>query len=72
MSMFPCESFKLEVLFSSSITGPVKDVLFLQTAKGQAVLQQAKDFMRQYVFPIQEVSARRELLAQMAFSFEKL
>uniref|UniRef100_A0A665X7L3 Acyl-CoA dehydrogenase family member 11 n=1 Tax=Echeneis naucrates TaxID=173247 RepID=A0A665X7L3_ECHNA len=29
--------------------------LFLQTAKGQAVLQQVKDFMRQYVLPAQEV-----------------
>uniref|UniRef100_A0AAQ5ZWB1 Acyl-CoA dehydrogenase family member 11 n=1 Tax=Amphiprion ocellaris TaxID=80972 RepID=A0AAQ5ZWB1_AMPOC len=28
--------------------------LFLQTAKGQAVLQQVKDFMRQYVLPAQQ------------------
>uniref|UniRef100_A0A8C2XKC7 Acyl-CoA dehydrogenase family member 11 n=1 Tax=Cyclopterus lumpus TaxID=8103 RepID=A0A8C2XKC7_CYCLU len=28
--------------------------LFLQTARGQAVLQQVKDFMRQYVLPAQE------------------
>lgn len=59
--------FKLEVFLCSSVTGPGKDVLFLQTPKGRAVLQQAKDFMRQYVFPAQEVSARRESLAQMAF-----
>uniref|UniRef100_A0AAQ5ZXQ7 Acyl-CoA dehydrogenase family, member 11 n=1 Tax=Amphiprion ocellaris TaxID=80972 RepID=A0AAQ5ZXQ7_AMPOC len=32
--------------------------LFLQTAKGQAVLQQVKDFMRQYVLPAQQVSAK--------------
>uniref|UniRef100_A0A8D3E445 Acyl-CoA dehydrogenase family member 11 n=1 Tax=Scophthalmus maximus TaxID=52904 RepID=A0A8D3E445_SCOMX len=32
--------------------------LFLQTAGGQAVLQQVKDFMRQYVLPAQEVSAK--------------
>lgn len=67
MFMFPCGFFKLEVFLSSSVTAPGKDVLFLQTAKGRAVLQRAKDFMRQYVFPAQEVSARRESLAQMAF-----
>lgn len=67
MSMFPCGFFKLEVSLSSSVNGPSKDALFLQTAKGRAVLQQAKDFMRQYVFPAQEVSAKRESLAQMAF-----
>uniref|UniRef100_A0A8C2XKI9 Acyl-CoA dehydrogenase family member 11 n=1 Tax=Cyclopterus lumpus TaxID=8103 RepID=A0A8C2XKI9_CYCLU len=33
------------------------DSLFLQTARGQAVLQQVKDFMRQYVLPAQEVIA---------------
>uniref|UniRef100_A0A3Q0SUV6 Acyl-CoA dehydrogenase family member 11 n=1 Tax=Amphilophus citrinellus TaxID=61819 RepID=A0A3Q0SUV6_AMPCI len=40
------------------LTGPTKDRLFLQTAKGQAVLQQVKDFMRQYVLPAQKVSAK--------------
>uniref|UniRef100_A0A3B4YGZ4 Aminoglycoside phosphotransferase domain-containing protein n=1 Tax=Seriola lalandi dorsalis TaxID=1841481 RepID=A0A3B4YGZ4_SERLL len=29
-------------------------ILFLQTAKGQAILEQVKDFMRQYVLPAQE------------------
>lgn len=58
---------KIEVFFcSSSLTGSV-EVLFLQTPKGRAVLQQAKNFMRIHVFPAQEVSARREGLAQMAF-----
>lgn len=42
-----------------SHTGATEDRLFLQTAKGQAVLQQVKDFMRQYVLPAQEVSAKR-------------
>ncbi|XP_070841821.1 acyl-CoA dehydrogenase family member 11 [Chaetodon trifascialis] len=37
-----------------SVTGPTEGGLFLQTAKGQAVLQQVKDFMRQYVLPAQE------------------
>ncbi|XP_049420541.1 acyl-CoA dehydrogenase family member 11 isoform X2 [Epinephelus fuscoguttatus] len=39
-----------------SVAGPTErsDALFLQTAKGQAVLQQVKDFMRQYVLPAQE------------------
>ncbi|XP_068437547.1 acyl-CoA dehydrogenase family member 11 [Clinocottus analis] len=35
-------------------TSPAGDGLFMQTAKGQAVLQQVKDFMRQYVLPAQE------------------
>lgn len=35
-------------------TDTTKDALFLQTAKGQAVLQQVKDFMRQYVLPAQQ------------------
>ncbi|XP_056290799.1 LOW QUALITY PROTEIN: acyl-CoA dehydrogenase family member 11 [Pseudoliparis swirei] len=37
-----------------SDTGPAGDGLFLQTARGQDVLQQVKDFMRQYVLPAQE------------------
>ncbi|XP_017262002.1 acyl-CoA dehydrogenase family member 11 [Kryptolebias marmoratus] len=36
------------------LTGPTKDGLFLQTAKGQAVLRQVKDFIRQNVFPAQQ------------------
>uniref|UniRef100_A0AAQ6A8R5 Acyl-CoA dehydrogenase family member 11 n=1 Tax=Amphiprion ocellaris TaxID=80972 RepID=A0AAQ6A8R5_AMPOC len=36
------------------LTDPTKGRLFLQTAKGQAVLQQVKDFMRQYVLPAQQ------------------
>lgn len=59
--------FLSSFVLSSSVTDPSKDVLFLQTAKGQAVLKQAKDFMKQHVFPAQEVSARREPFAQMAF-----
>lgn len=38
--------------------GPTEHSLFLQTAKGQAVLQEVKDFMKQYVLPAQEVSAK--------------
>uniref|UniRef100_A0A669EWU6 Acyl-CoA dehydrogenase family member 11 n=1 Tax=Oreochromis niloticus TaxID=8128 RepID=A0A669EWU6_ORENI len=44
--------------FQQPLTGPTKDRLFLQTAKGQAVLQQVKDFMRQYVLPAQKVSSK--------------
>uniref|UniRef100_A0A8C2XIQ2 Acyl-CoA dehydrogenase family member 11 n=1 Tax=Cyclopterus lumpus TaxID=8103 RepID=A0A8C2XIQ2_CYCLU len=53
-------------LAQRSDTGPAGDSLFLQTARGQAVLQQVKDFMRQYVLPAQEVSAknRREMCFQ--------
>ncbi|KAK5877795.1 hypothetical protein CesoFtcFv8_025269 [Champsocephalus esox] len=41
-------------LAQRSAPGPTGDGLFLQTAKGRAVLQQVKDFMRQYVLPAQE------------------
>uniref|UniRef100_A0A3Q1GAJ4 Acyl-CoA dehydrogenase family member 11 n=1 Tax=Acanthochromis polyacanthus TaxID=80966 RepID=A0A3Q1GAJ4_9TELE len=41
-------------LVQRPLTDPTKDRLFLQTAKGQAVLQQVKDFMRQYVLPAQQ------------------
>ncbi|XP_062235036.1 nephrocystin-3-like isoform X2 [Platichthys flesus] len=37
-----------------SLTGPTENRLFLQTARGQAVLQQVKDFMTQFVLPAQE------------------
>ena len=56
-----------------SVAGPTEDGLFLQTARGQAVLQEVKDFMRQYVLPAKEVSAKsrgeqtRDLFAQMDF-----
>uniref|UniRef100_A0AAQ5YXV3 Acyl-CoA dehydrogenase family member 11 n=1 Tax=Amphiprion ocellaris TaxID=80972 RepID=A0AAQ5YXV3_AMPOC len=39
---------------SVAVMNPTKGRLFLQTAKGQAVLQQVKDFMRQYVLPAQQ------------------
>lgn len=61
------------MFLSRSVTGPTEDILFRQTAEGQAVLQQVKDFMRQYVFPAQEVSAKsclehkRDLFSQMDF-----
>ncbi|XP_059182716.1 acyl-CoA dehydrogenase family member 11 [Centropristis striata] len=41
-------------LAERSVSGPTEESLFLQTAKGRAVLQQVKDFMRQYVLPAQE------------------
>ncbi|XP_034003416.1 acyl-CoA dehydrogenase family member 11 [Trematomus bernacchii] len=41
-------------LAQRSVSGPTGEGLFLQTAKGRAVLQQVKDFMRQYVLPAQE------------------
>uniref|UniRef100_A0A665X7G0 Acyl-CoA dehydrogenase family member 11 n=1 Tax=Echeneis naucrates TaxID=173247 RepID=A0A665X7G0_ECHNA len=45
-------------LAQRSLAGETEDRLFLQTAKGQAVLQQVKDFMRQYVLPAQEVRVK--------------
>uniref|UniRef100_A0A3Q1AI57 Acyl-CoA dehydrogenase family member 11 n=1 Tax=Amphiprion ocellaris TaxID=80972 RepID=A0A3Q1AI57_AMPOC len=47
-----------DVFHTRPLTDPTKGRLFLQTAKGQAVLQQVKDFMRQYVLPAQQVSAK--------------
>lgn len=47
-----------DVFPASPLAGPTKDGLFPQTAKGQAVLQQVKDFMQQYVLPAQQVSAK--------------
>uniref|UniRef100_A0A8C2XSK0 Acyl-CoA dehydrogenase family member 11 n=1 Tax=Cyclopterus lumpus TaxID=8103 RepID=A0A8C2XSK0_CYCLU len=52
------DSFFKYVFLARSDTGPAGDSLFLQTARGQAVLQQVKDFMRQYVLPAQEVSVK--------------
>uniref|UniRef100_A0A8C4GN66 Acyl-CoA dehydrogenase family member 11 n=1 Tax=Dicentrarchus labrax TaxID=13489 RepID=A0A8C4GN66_DICLA len=47
-----------DVFLARSDTGPTEGNLFLQTAKGQAVRQQVKDFMKQYVFPAEEVSSK--------------
>ncbi|XP_037613330.1 acyl-CoA dehydrogenase family member 11 isoform X2 [Sebastes umbrosus] len=41
-------------LAQRSDAGPTEEGLFLQTAKGRVVLQQVKDFMRQYVLPAQQ------------------
>nr|XP_046228071.1 acyl-CoA dehydrogenase family member 11 [Scatophagus argus] len=41
-------------LAQSPAARSTEDGLFLQTANGQAVLQQVKDFMRQYILPAQE------------------
>ncbi|KAF6716785.1 Acyl-CoA dehydrogenase family member 11 [Oryzias melastigma] len=41
-------------LAKSPLEGPASESLFLQTAKGRAVLQQVKDFMQQHVLPAQE------------------
>uniref|UniRef100_A0A8C9ZYM8 Acyl-CoA dehydrogenase family member 11 n=1 Tax=Sander lucioperca TaxID=283035 RepID=A0A8C9ZYM8_SANLU len=50
----PLAKVALQLAQIRSVTEPTMDGLFLQTAKGQAVLQQVKDFMRQYVLPAQE------------------
>ncbi|XP_034562004.1 acyl-CoA dehydrogenase family member 11 [Notolabrus celidotus] len=49
----PMAKFALQ-LTQRSAPGPTGDALFLQTSEGQAVLQQVKDFMRQYVLPAQQ------------------
>ncbi|MEQ2163037.1 hypothetical protein GOODEAATRI_026096, partial [Goodea atripinnis] len=48
-----------DVFPASPLAGLTKDRLFLQTAKGQAVLQQVKDFMQEYVLPAQQVKAKQ-------------
>lgn len=53
MAFLMCEMF-----LARTVTDPTDETLFLQTAKGQVVLQQVKDFMRQYVFPAQKVCAK--------------
>lgn len=53
----PMAKFALQLAQRSetaSETGPSGDPLFLQTAKGQIVLQQVKNFMRQHVLPAQQ------------------
>ncbi|XP_076014257.1 acyl-CoA dehydrogenase family member 11 [Genypterus blacodes] len=51
----PLAQFALQLAQSSgSLSGSAEDTLFLQTPKGQAVLQQVKDFMSQYVLPAQK------------------
>uniref|UniRef100_A0A8C4GNR9 Acyl-CoA dehydrogenase family member 11 n=1 Tax=Dicentrarchus labrax TaxID=13489 RepID=A0A8C4GNR9_DICLA len=52
----PLAKLALE-LAQSIYFSPTEGNLFLQTAKGQAVRQQVKDFMKQYVFPAEEVIA---------------
>uniref|UniRef100_A0A8C9ZRX4 Acyl-CoA dehydrogenase family member 11 n=1 Tax=Sander lucioperca TaxID=283035 RepID=A0A8C9ZRX4_SANLU len=52
----PLAKVALQLAQIRSVTEPTMDGLFLQTAKGQAVLQQVKDFMRQYVLPAQETT----------------
>uniref|UniRef100_A0A3P9HS28 Acyl-CoA dehydrogenase family member 11 n=1 Tax=Oryzias latipes TaxID=8090 RepID=A0A3P9HS28_ORYLA len=41
-------------LAKRSVEGPASESLFLQTARGRAVLQQVQDFMQQHVLPAQE------------------
>lgn len=52
------QTFNIWGVFNASpLEGPASESLFLQTAKGRAVLQQVKDFMQQHVLPAQEVGA---------------
>lgn len=58
LPIIPFGSFNTgEVFLARSTTGPTEEGVFLQTAKGRAVLQQVKDFMEQKVLPAQKVSA---------------
>lgn len=47
---------RCDVRLARSVTVAADDALFRRSAKGQAVLQRVKDFMRQHVFPAQKVS----------------
>ncbi|XP_062335811.1 acyl-CoA dehydrogenase family member 11 [Osmerus eperlanus] len=53
-SVEPLAKVGLQIATSPSRSPHADSMLFLQTAKGQAVLQQVKDFMRQQVLPAQE------------------
>lgn len=53
-SVAPLAQVGLQIAMSPSSSPPADPRLFHQTAKGQAVLQQVKDFMRRHVLPAQE------------------
>lgn len=53
-SVAPLAQVGLQIAMSPSSSPPADPSLFLQTAKGQEVLQQVKDFMRRHVLPAQE------------------
>ncbi|KAI4880314.1 hypothetical protein NFI96_027666 [Prochilodus magdalenae] len=50
----PLAQLALNIAHSSSPAVPCSDRLFLQSPRGQAVLQQIKQFMRQHVLPAQQ------------------
>jgi len=41
---------------SPTLSLPVSDQLFMQSPKGQVVLQHVKEFMRKHILPAQKVS----------------
>ncbi|MCJ8745665.1 hypothetical protein PDJAM_G00132850 [Pangasius djambal] len=53
-SVEPLAQLALKIAHSSSLTVKVPDRLFLQSAKGYAVLQQVKEFMKKHILPAQK------------------
>ncbi|KAF4075883.1 hypothetical protein AMELA_G00224000 [Ameiurus melas] len=53
-SVEPLVQLALKIAHSSSLAVQVPDRLFLQSAKGYAVLQQVKEFMQQHILPAQK------------------
>lgn len=50
--------FIKDVVFvcSPTLSLPISDQLFMQSPKGQVVLQHVKEFMRKHILPAQKVS----------------
>ncbi|KAB5533088.1 hypothetical protein PHYPO_G00127710 [Pangasianodon hypophthalmus] len=53
-SVEPLVQLALKIAHSSSLAVQVPDRLFLQSAKGYAVLQQVKEFMKKHILPAQK------------------
>ncbi|XP_067233278.1 acyl-CoA dehydrogenase family member 11 isoform X1 [Chanodichthys erythropterus] len=53
-SVEPLAELGLQIAFSSTLALPISDQMFMQSPKGQAVLQHVKEFMRKHVLPAQK------------------
>ncbi|XP_048009144.1 acyl-CoA dehydrogenase family member 11 isoform X2 [Megalobrama amblycephala] len=53
-SVEPLAELGLQIAFSPTLALPISDQMFMQSPKGQAVLQHVKEFMRMHVLPAQK------------------
>ncbi|XP_051738696.1 acyl-CoA dehydrogenase family member 11 isoform X2 [Ctenopharyngodon idella] len=53
-SVEPLAELGLHIAFSPTLALPISDQMFMQSPKGQAVLQHLKEFMRKHVLPAQK------------------